>query len=72
MKAWLPYCNTFLQELLCHEGLISYGDNPLCSACESVPGTIRCSDCIGGAMLCKECIVKQHNVLPLHCIKVCV
>ncbi|EIN06130.1 hypothetical protein PUNSTDRAFT_36010, partial [Punctularia strigosozonata HHB-11173 SS5] len=32
-------------------------------------GEYRCQDCLGGCMMCKECMVAGHSKLPLHHIE---
>jgi len=67
---WLAYRDSFLDELLRHEGFADSTGTTLCSSCEEAEGTIKCNDCFCQLLRCRNCIVKEHANLPLHCIKV--
>ena len=68
---WLSYRNSFLDELLRHEGFGDSAGSPLCGSCGRAEGTIKCNDCFSQLLYCQQCIVKEHVNLPLHRIKVC-
>jgi hypothetical protein len=40
-----------------------------CSDCGEQPGAIRCLDCFGRRLLCKDCVVISHRHLPFHRIE---
>ncbi|EIN09881.1 hypothetical protein PUNSTDRAFT_36825, partial [Punctularia strigosozonata HHB-11173 SS5] len=42
-----------------------------CVTCRSSTklGEYRCQDCLGGCMMCKDCMVAAHGKLPLHNIE---
>ncbi|KAI0038140.1 hypothetical protein FA95DRAFT_1462130, partial [Auriscalpium vulgare] len=66
---WLPFRDTFLDELIRNEGLAENEKLPSCPLCPadiSTLGEFRCIDCTGGRFLCAGCIVSAHEQLPLH------
>ena len=68
---WLKFRNTFLDELLRHDGLGDFLGHTKCSNCQKAPGVIKCKDCPSGRMLkCPECIVASYATLPLHRVEV--
>lgn len=73
VQDWIPHRQTYLDELLRIEGLGEANQPPNCPCCppESArEGKFKCEDCFGGALLCEQCIVGRHNLLPLHRILV--
>lgn len=38
----------------------------LCKECGQIEGLFRCKDCFGGRILCRDCLLNTHAVLPLH------
>ncbi|KAF7305856.1 CxC2 domain-containing protein [Mycena chlorophos] len=62
--------NTFLQALLWHDGRGSE-DIKLCTRCNRAGHTARyrCDDCFSQRLLCRECCVEVHGMLPLHIIQ---
>lgn len=37
-----------------------------CPNCKTAQGELRCKDCFGGALLCKDCCLFLHQRLPCH------
>lgn len=69
---WLAYRESFLDELLRHDGLGDFLGSTLCASCGEVDGVIKCRDCLGGCHLrCAVCSIHHHRRLPLHRIEVC-
>jgi hypothetical protein len=52
MDQWLHRWSTYLNMLLEMEGQIS---PPKCSICSKGPAHVKCSDCFGGNIFCKDC-----------------
>lgn len=71
MAEWLPYRESFLDEMLRHEGLGDFDTLPPCIDCGEASASFKCADCFGQGLLCQECTVKAHRLLPLHGTKVC-
>ncbi|KAJ7078749.1 hypothetical protein B0H15DRAFT_954431 [Mycena belliarum] len=69
---WKPKRDLFVMELLRWYGTrdVDFDVCPRCVATEqSAPAEaprFRCSDCYGGVLYCKSCIVKGHRENPLH------
>ena len=71
LKDWLEFRDTFLDELLCHDGLGDFLGQTECSNCKKSAGVIKCKDCPSGRMLkCPDCVVELHQALPLHRVEV--
>ena len=71
LQEWLKFRQTFLDELLRHDGLGDFLGHTQCSSCQKAPGIIKCRDCSNGRMLkCPECVVAAHATLPLHRVEV--
>ncbi|KAL1712071.1 hypothetical protein EV715DRAFT_166565, partial [Schizophyllum commune] len=74
MRVWRDYKQTFLNELLRHEGLASDLNDTVCSSCsasfDSGEGLIKCTSC-GVFVECTSCCVQRHECLPHHRIEVC-
>jgi hypothetical protein len=70
LLAFLPEVETFLREFLRLEGRGDYLD-PICPFCKVGVATIRCVDCFGGTVCCRNCTVSVHAWNPLHRIQVC-
>lgn len=70
LKTFAPYRDKYLDELLFNEGRGMYMDDPICPHCASGQAEIRCKDCLGEALLCRLCAVKQHQWNPLHRVQV--
>ncbi len=75
MLTWRPYRDLYLQELLRLDGC---GDNlEICSRCStddiSNPAIYRCceNECHAAGLVCSDCCVSLHAMLPLHWIEVC-
>ena len=68
---WLYLRDMTLDEILCHDGLGNYLGHQQCCECHEEPGVFKCRDCSGGGCLCcQACVVRVHQDLPLHHIKV--
>ena len=59
----------YLDEELRLEGRRGLSTLP-CPGCNHRSPQFRCEDCSGGEMLCQACMVKRHEILPLHVVKV--
>lgn len=75
MAAWIPFRDEYLDEMLRLEGR---GDARLyktCSICreEAAEAEYRCAEqeCSGGGLMCKQCTLLTHRLMPLHWIEVC-
>ncbi|KAF7967636.1 hypothetical protein HWV62_33617 [Athelia sp. TMB] len=65
LRTWLLQDREeFLLELLLRDGRRGHGSR--CGRCNLVDGTLRCKDCHGGQILCKACLLINHQVQPLH------
>jgi hypothetical protein len=67
---WIPYRETYLDELLRHDGR---GSNAalMCSnvGCGG-DGIFKCRECMFENLFCCDCMVRRHSNLPLHRILV--
>jgi len=70
LSEWLEFRDSFLDELLRHDGLGDSFASTICSACREREGTIKCTDCFTQHLRCRHCIVEAHSNLPLHRIEV--
>lgn len=72
MKMWRDDRDIVLAEFLRLDGRGDYADQTTCACCESETEQpcYRCEDCVGGELLCKNCIVDIHAMMPLHRIEV--
>ncbi|RDX40435.1 hypothetical protein OH76DRAFT_1459514 [Lentinus brumalis] len=67
VRDWLPMRARTLDELLLYEGTPSnYTEGSLCHGCAKKAAAIRCMECDGRALYCPDCVVAQHQRLPLH------
>ena len=67
---WL-WLRDMTDEILCHDRLGNYLGHQQCCECHDKPGVFKCRDCSGGGHLCcQACVVRVHQDLLLHCIKV--
>jgi hypothetical protein len=49
----------------------AYHDTSVCNQCRQPDDVLyTCNECLGGHMLCKDCLLLQHKHLPFHFIKV--
>jgi len=72
MWSWLDVRSTVLDEIISLDGPGDIQTN-LCSSCsnpESIP-LYRCLECSYGLLFCGGCVIKLHQVLPLHRLEVC-
>ncbi|RPD52385.1 hypothetical protein L226DRAFT_474292, partial [Lentinus tigrinus ALCF2SS1-7] len=71
LRKWLPSRQDFLDELVAFEG----GDEPIeekaviCEVCGVCPANIRCRDCFGSPLRCKQCVLAKHAEHLLHRIE---
>ncbi|KAF7321419.1 CxC2 domain-containing protein [Mycena kentingensis (nom. inval.)] len=73
---WREFKSLFLDEILRHEGLADFYDDPTCVSCHarldpSTPDSVRlfrCDDC-GNFPRCRTCMIRAHQLTPLHFIE---
>lgn len=73
MLTWRKYRADYLDSCLVLEGRGRFHNscaNPRCGSEMRDTPNFRCLDCFGYAMVCKQCIVSVHHILPLHRIEV--
>lgn len=61
---------TFLDELIWHQGLGASTEPDPCNDCKVGLGVYRCMECMGTPMYCKGCLLTRHGSSPLHRIEV--
>ncbi|KAI0039084.1 hypothetical protein FA95DRAFT_1657962 [Auriscalpium vulgare] len=67
LLSWIPLRDEYLDEVLRLEGRGPYATANQCPRCTTdADPSIRCSDCVGGELLCVPCILKLHSRNPLH------
>ena len=68
MEEWLGYRDSYLQEMLRHDGRKGL---QVCaeSDCDT-SGDYSCYDCAYCMHYCRDCLVNRHRLMPLHRIKV--
>ena len=67
MEDWLTYRDTYLQEMLRHDGR----EEPQVALCGcGKRGDYSCDDCAYCVYYCQSCLVNRHHFMPLHRIKV--
>ncbi|KAI0686696.1 hypothetical protein C8T65DRAFT_590939 [Cerioporus squamosus] len=66
LRAWIPFRDQYLDAVLRHEGRGWARTATACVRCEQHAPAFRCKECVGGDMLCQECLVDTHAHLPLH------
>ncbi|KII83158.1 hypothetical protein PLICRDRAFT_119732, partial [Plicaturopsis crispa FD-325 SS-3] len=66
IRDYLPFRPQYLQELLYMEGISGDG---MCGQCKCAKGVIRCTDCFGDGLWCRECCLSGHARLPFHRIQ---
>ncbi|KIK16595.1 hypothetical protein PISMIDRAFT_30884 [Pisolithus microcarpus 441] len=65
---WLSdYWEIYLQELLWLEGRGDFVN--ICVECNTNSPLYHCRGCFGGQLLCQECTVLGHALVPLHCLE---
>ncbi|KAH9894841.1 hypothetical protein C8Q73DRAFT_645213, partial [Cubamyces lactineus] len=73
VRAWLPFREDFLDEVLGREGCdepIEAEGGVLCAICCERQAQGRCRDCFRRRLSCEQCLVKQHvHDYPLHRIE---
>lgn len=67
---FLAFRDSWLDELLRHDGLANSIASPKCYSCGCANATIKCKDCFCQLLRCHTCTVKAHKELPLHRISV--
>ncbi|KAI9069929.1 hypothetical protein FKP32DRAFT_1537310, partial [Trametes sanguinea] len=70
LKAWMPYRDEYLDEVLRLEGRCITGDRADCAMCAGGVADLRCQECLGGLLLCKPCMLNAHRRLPFHRVQV--
>ncbi|RDX40776.1 hypothetical protein OH76DRAFT_1489992 [Lentinus brumalis] len=71
VRDWLPMRARTLDELLMYESVPSdFTEGSLCHGCNEKTAAVRCAECHDRALYCPECIVAQHQRLPLHWLEV--
>ncbi len=68
MEEWLAYRDTYLQEMLRHDGREGLAVTD-CAECGD-PGNFSCSDCAYSVHYCQTCLVNRHRLMPFHRIRV--
>jgi hypothetical protein len=67
LRHWVAnYRDNYLRVLVSREGFM--GKEPCCPC--SKPAKYRCSECYGGQLFCRECLVEAHRLRPLCRIEV--
>ncbi|KAL5487741.1 hypothetical protein ACEPAI_5849 [Sanghuangporus weigelae] len=72
LLSWIPERNSYLNEILRHEGRQGCRDDGLCTSCAEKTGNFgqyRCIDCGQASLLCKTCICDSHKMMPFHRIE---
>ncbi|RPD67932.1 hypothetical protein L226DRAFT_474192, partial [Lentinus tigrinus ALCF2SS1-7] len=69
LRAWIPFRDEYLDELLRHEGRGDRRTLSVCARCSQGNPILRCVECTGGDMLCHGCMLQDHSRLPLHRIQ---
>ncbi|KAJ7018305.1 hypothetical protein C8F04DRAFT_1277832 [Mycena alexandri] len=67
MHEWRNLRDEYLHLLLSLEGT-GDADVEACPCCQIATPTIRCKQCFGGRLYCRDCTVKMHAENPLHII----
>ena len=72
MQSWIDLQSTILDEIISLDGL-GEAQQDTCGSCLSRESTplYRCLECSYGLLVCGDCVVKSHKVLPLHRLEVC-
>lgn len=65
----IPQQEAYLEELINHEGR-GYNPPNECPDCSSEQAIYQCQNCFSRDLLCQDCILKRHAVLPFHQIRV--
>jgi hypothetical protein len=63
LREYCTHRSEFLQALL--EGEAPHGDG-ICWVCKSKQGLIKCLDCFGRHLACRECCISEHQNHPFH------
>ncbi|KAJ7213821.1 hypothetical protein B0H12DRAFT_1242227 [Mycena haematopus] len=68
LRQWAEdHRDTFLEEMLRHEGRGDHAELSACPRCRQREGDHRCTHCFGGGeLLCESCVVAGHRQLPFH------
>lgn len=59
-----------MREILRLEGRGDHCQSNICPLCDTSDALYRCSDCFGGELYCKDCVVYLHARTPLHRLQV--
>src|SRR6267154_176405 len=68
IEEWLTHWDTYLQELLRHNGREGL-QATLCADCGK-SGNYSCYNCAYYMNYCQDCLVNRHHFMPLHWIRV--
>lgn len=68
MHVWTSERSHYLDELIQLEGR-GKADHS-CHACGDLDTSFRCEDCFSVDLFCRLCMIKSHQNLPLHRVKV--
>ncbi|KAI0047219.1 hypothetical protein FA95DRAFT_1465725, partial [Auriscalpium vulgare] len=67
---WIPFRDHYLDELIRQDGYCPLpAHQGRCASCwktAEAKGEYRCTDCTSDRLLCGQCIVAEHQQLPLH------
>jgi hypothetical protein len=67
MKDWMKnHSAAYLQALYAQE---CAPNDQQCTQCQTAEGRFLCSDCTQAGLLCKECLLDNHQQFPFHKIK---
>ena len=72
MQSWIDLRSTILDEIISLDGP-GEAQQDTCGSCLSRESTplYCCLECSYGLLICGDCVVKSHKVLPLHRLEVC-
>ncbi|KDR64862.1 hypothetical protein GALMADRAFT_82591, partial [Galerina marginata CBS 339.88] len=75
MEGWIPRSLSRRNASVGGRGDAWVEGEAVCSDCTArkvqspAPGVYRCTECILPSLLCKECCLRRHRILPFHTIK---
>ncbi|KAH9928327.1 uncharacterized protein B0H18DRAFT_874930, partial [Fomitopsis serialis] len=67
LEEWKPKFPSILEDILAAEVPANIGGPCICG---NALATVRCRDCLQGALQCRQCLVDSHRLSPLHWIDV--
>ena len=65
----IPQQEAYLEELINHEGR-GYNPPNECPDCSNEQAIYQCQSCFSQDLLCQDCILRRHTILPFHQIRV--